>query len=121
MSCKPRGLEAEVRARLDMVTDPELDEPVTDIGFITSVAVEDGRVEARLGDDRAHALLVRGGQLTTRLGQHAREGSQKPPARCLSQQQPSIARLLAGPVALERHRARQTELAREKSARAGVD
>jgi metal-sulfur cluster biosynthetic enzyme len=31
---------AEVHARLGQVTDPELDEPVTDLGFITSVTVD---------------------------------------------------------------------------------
>ncbi len=30
---------AEVRERLDHVTDPELDEPVTDLGFVTGIAV----------------------------------------------------------------------------------
>ena len=28
------GREAEVRARLATVTDPELDEPVTELGFV---------------------------------------------------------------------------------------
>jgi metal-sulfur cluster biosynthetic enzyme len=45
MSGMPQEREEEVRARLDLVTDPELDEPVTDLGFITSVGVEDGRVD----------------------------------------------------------------------------
>ncbi len=31
---------AEVLARLDHVTDPELDEPVTELGFVTAVAVD---------------------------------------------------------------------------------
>jgi metal-sulfur cluster biosynthetic enzyme len=44
MSGALRDLEEEVWARLDRVTDPELDEPVTRLGFITSVAVEGGRV-----------------------------------------------------------------------------
>lgn len=36
---------AEVWARLDRVTDPELDEPVTELGFVTDVTVgEDGAV-----------------------------------------------------------------------------
>lgn len=35
------GRLAEVWARLDRVTDPELDEPVTDMGFIETVAVDD--------------------------------------------------------------------------------
>lgn len=34
----------EVLARLARVTDPELDEPVTTLGFITGVAIEDGHV-----------------------------------------------------------------------------
>jgi metal-sulfur cluster biosynthetic enzyme len=38
---------AEVLARLDRVSDPELDEPVTDLGFVTEVAVEAGRVDIR--------------------------------------------------------------------------
>jgi metal-sulfur cluster biosynthetic enzyme len=38
------GREQEVWARLDRVTDPELDEPVTSLGFVTSVAVDNGCV-----------------------------------------------------------------------------
>ena len=39
------GREAEVLARLATVTDPELDEPVTDLGFVEEVAVgADGTV-----------------------------------------------------------------------------
>ena len=38
--------DAEVWARLGRVTDPELDEPVTELGFVTAVGVdEDGAVE----------------------------------------------------------------------------
>jgi metal-sulfur cluster biosynthetic enzyme len=37
-----------VRAALDTVRDPELDEPITDLGFVTSCTVDDGRVEVRL-------------------------------------------------------------------------
>lgn len=37
--------EAEVWARLDRVADPELDEPVTSLGFVTSVAVTGDRVQ----------------------------------------------------------------------------
>jgi len=44
MSDTPRGREQEVWARLDRVTDPELDEPVTSLGFVTSVAVDGARV-----------------------------------------------------------------------------
>jgi len=36
------GLIAEVWSRLDAVTDPELDEAMTDLGFIEDVAVSDG-------------------------------------------------------------------------------
>jgi len=32
---------ASVRARLDRVTDPELDEPVTELGFVTGLAADD--------------------------------------------------------------------------------
>ena len=39
------GREAEVRARLATVTDPELDEPVTELGFVEAVTVAaDGAV-----------------------------------------------------------------------------
>jgi metal-sulfur cluster biosynthetic enzyme len=38
------GREEEVWARLNRVTDPELDESVTRLGFITSIAVEGGHV-----------------------------------------------------------------------------
>jgi metal-sulfur cluster biosynthetic enzyme len=40
----PTDREAEVWARLDRVTDPELDESVTSLGFVTSVAIAGGRV-----------------------------------------------------------------------------
>ena len=37
--------EAEIWARLATVTDPELDEPVTDLGFVEGVSIEpDGTV-----------------------------------------------------------------------------
>src|SRR3712207_838691 len=36
---------AEVRAALGTVVDPELDEPITDVGFVRSVSVEDRAVE----------------------------------------------------------------------------
>ena len=44
-------LELEIWRRLDAVTDPELDEPITDMGFVELVEVTDGRkvrVEFRL-------------------------------------------------------------------------
>ena len=40
--------EADVREALDAVFDPELDEPITDLGFVRSVSVSDGRVEVHL-------------------------------------------------------------------------
>lgn len=39
--------EREVWSRLDRVTDPELDEPVTELGFVTSVEVDGGDVHVR--------------------------------------------------------------------------
>jgi metal-sulfur cluster biosynthetic enzyme len=44
MSSLRQGWEDEVWARLDRVTDPELDEPVTSLGFVTSVAVQGDHV-----------------------------------------------------------------------------
>ncbi|MGY1823972.1 metal-sulfur cluster assembly factor [Geodermatophilus sp. SYSU D00079] len=41
-------LEADVRAALGAVVDPELDEPITDLGFVRSVAVDAGAVEVHL-------------------------------------------------------------------------
>jgi len=40
--------ETEVRRALDVVIDPELDEPITDLGFVRSVAVTAGHVEVHL-------------------------------------------------------------------------
>ncbi|MCZ2838208.1 iron-sulfur cluster assembly protein [Modestobacter sp. VKM Ac-2985] len=40
--------EAQVRAALGSVVDPELDEPVTDLGFVRSVAVRGADVEVHL-------------------------------------------------------------------------
>jgi metal-sulfur cluster biosynthetic enzyme len=43
------GREPDVRRALDGVADPELDEPITDLGFVRSVAVaDDGTVEVHL-------------------------------------------------------------------------
>jgi len=39
---------ADVRRVLDVVLDPELDEPITDLGFVTSVEVHEARVEVHL-------------------------------------------------------------------------
>jgi metal-sulfur cluster biosynthetic enzyme len=44
MNSLRQGWEDEVWARLDRVTDPELDEPVTSLGFVTSVAVQGDHV-----------------------------------------------------------------------------
>jgi metal-sulfur cluster biosynthetic enzyme len=41
-------MTAEIRAALGTVVDPELDEPITDLGFVRSVAVDGGRVEVHL-------------------------------------------------------------------------
>jgi metal-sulfur cluster biosynthetic enzyme len=40
--------EARVRGALDAVVDPELDEPITDLGFVRSVSVDGGTVEVHL-------------------------------------------------------------------------
>ena len=40
--------EQQVRAALGTVVDPELDEPITDLGFVRSVAVADDLVEVHL-------------------------------------------------------------------------
>ena len=42
------GLEEVVMAALHTVTDPELDEPITDLGFVRSVTVDDTGVEVHL-------------------------------------------------------------------------
>ncbi len=41
-------LEMEVRRALDAVFDPELDEPITDLGFVRSVEVDEGTVTVHL-------------------------------------------------------------------------
>ena len=41
-------LEHEVRAALGTVVDPELDEPITDLGFVRSVSVDGPAVEVHL-------------------------------------------------------------------------
>lgn len=42
------GSEEEVLAALSTVTDPELDEPITDLGFIRSVTLDDDSVTVHL-------------------------------------------------------------------------
>ena len=48
MTAVLHDLEAEVRAALAAVVDPELDEPITDLGFVRSVAVAGTGVEVHL-------------------------------------------------------------------------
>lgn len=48
MAVLTRATEAEVRHALNAVIDPELDEPITDLGFVRSVSVSDDRVEVHL-------------------------------------------------------------------------
>jgi metal-sulfur cluster biosynthetic enzyme len=43
-----RPTEVDVRRALDVVIDPELDEPITDLGFVRSVSLTDDRVEVHL-------------------------------------------------------------------------
>ncbi|PXY23096.1 metal-sulfur cluster biosynthetic enzyme [Prauserella sp. PE36] len=43
-----RSVEAEVLAALATVIDPELDEPVTELGFVRSVTIDDRGVEVHL-------------------------------------------------------------------------
>jgi metal-sulfur cluster biosynthetic enzyme len=42
------SLEADIRAALHTVTDPELDQPITDLGFVRSVAIDDDGVTVHL-------------------------------------------------------------------------
>ncbi|WP_222264956.1 iron-sulfur cluster assembly protein [Modestobacter marinus] len=44
----PGLTDTEVRAALGTVVDPELDEPITDLGFVRSVSVEGATVEVHL-------------------------------------------------------------------------
>lgn len=48
MTTTLRSLEEEVLAALATVTDPELDEPVTELGFVRSVVIDDVGVEVHL-------------------------------------------------------------------------
>ena len=48
MAVLTRLTDADVRAALDAVIDPELDEPITDLGFVRSVSITDHRVEVHL-------------------------------------------------------------------------
>ena len=43
-----RLAEADVRRALDTVIDPELDEPITDLGFVRSVSLSESRLEVHL-------------------------------------------------------------------------
>lgn len=42
------SVEAEIRAALDTVTDPELDQPITELGFVRSVGIDDHGVTVHL-------------------------------------------------------------------------
>jgi metal-sulfur cluster biosynthetic enzyme len=42
------SLQAEILAALDTVTDPELDQPITELGFVRSVSVDDEGVTVHL-------------------------------------------------------------------------
>ena len=42
------GIDADVMAALDTVTDPELDEPITDLGFVRSILIDDSGLEVHL-------------------------------------------------------------------------
>ena len=42
------ALDGNIQAALGTVIDPELDEPITDLGFVRSVEVDDARVEVHL-------------------------------------------------------------------------
>ena len=44
----PPLAEHDVRRALDVVLDPELDEPITDLGFVRSVAIDADRLEVHL-------------------------------------------------------------------------
>ena len=48
MTAVLHDLESEVRAALGTVVDPELDEPITDLGFVRSVSVDGSSVEVHL-------------------------------------------------------------------------
>jgi len=45
---QPDAMRERVRRSLDAVRDPELDEPITDLGFVQEVRVEGGHVLVRL-------------------------------------------------------------------------
>ncbi|OBC09001.1 metal-sulfur cluster biosynthetic enzyme [Mycobacterium sp. 852013-50091_SCH5140682] len=42
------GLDAQVQAALDTVLDPELDQPITELGFVRSVAIDDAGITVHL-------------------------------------------------------------------------
>jgi metal-sulfur cluster biosynthetic enzyme len=48
MTLLAMSLEAEVMAALSTVMDPELDEPITDLGFVRSVRIDDAGVTVHL-------------------------------------------------------------------------
>jgi metal-sulfur cluster biosynthetic enzyme len=77
--------ELDVRRALDAVIDPELDEPITDLGFVRSVSVGDDRVEVHLrlptsfcspnfaylmASDAQDALAALAGEVVVELDDH---------------------------------------------------
>ncbi len=48
MTTRASSLQTQVWEALGTVIDPELDEPVTDLGFVRSVAIDEGGVEVHL-------------------------------------------------------------------------
>lgn len=48
MTLQVTSLDAEVMSALSTVVDPELDEPITDLGFVRSITIDDNGVEVHL-------------------------------------------------------------------------
>jgi len=48
MTAATVAIESEILAALDTVTDPELDQPITELGFVRSVAIDDDGVTVHL-------------------------------------------------------------------------
>lgn len=48
MTIEVTSIEAEVLSALDTVLDPELDEPITELGFVRSIDIDDTGVSAHL-------------------------------------------------------------------------
>jgi metal-sulfur cluster biosynthetic enzyme len=48
MTAATVAIESEILAALDTVTDPELDQPITELGFVRSVSIDDDGVTVHL-------------------------------------------------------------------------